>query len=138
MAYLAIADENGVVGIPAIMTWVGCEEREAVALTDELRALGLIRVAADLFYAPAIYEGRVPTERNGRRIPTLEMRRFVMDRDGHTCRYCGMTEGPMHIDHVLPHSRGGATALDNLVVACAPCNLKKRTRTPEEMGWRVG
>lgn len=40
----------------------------------------------------------------------------------------------MQFDHVLPHSRGGRTDLDNLVVTCAPCNFGRSESTLEEVG----
>ena len=35
-------------------------------------------------------------------------------------------------DHVLPHSRGGTSDLDNMVVVCAPCNFGRGNHTVEE------
>ncbi len=40
----------------------------------------------------------------------------------------------MQFDHVLPHSRGGRTDLDNLVVTCGPCNWGRNDATLEEVG----
>jgi 5-methylcytosine-specific restriction endonuclease McrA len=40
----------------------------------------------------------------------------------------------LQYDHVLPHSRGGATSLENLVVTCAPCNYGRSQWTLEEVG----
>lgn len=60
-----------------------------------------------------------------------------MERDGETCRYCGSKDGPFHIDHVMPWSRGGSNDAGNLVVACSTCNIEKSDRTPEEMGWHT-
>jgi len=42
----------------------------------------------------------------------------------------------MHVDHVIPESRGGKTEFDNLVVACEACNENKRAKTPDE--WNKG
>jgi hypothetical protein len=56
----------------------------------------------------------------------------IFDRDGHTCVYCGSADGPFHLDHIKPFSRGGPSTPENLCVACAPCNFAKRDRTPEE------
>jgi phage FluMu protein Com len=55
----------------------------------------------------------------------------VFDRDGFCCRYCGISvaEGAiLHADHVVPQSKGGPTTFDNLVTACADCNLGKTDR----------
>jgi hypothetical protein len=69
-----------------------------------------------------------------RRVPGY-LRDAVFQRDGYACTYCGDLSGPFHCDHVIPYSRGGATILSNLTTACAPCNLSKHARTPEE--WRA-
>lgn len=60
------------------------------------------------------------------------LRADVIERDGEICRYCGSTDGPWHIDHVVPLSKGGKSTLDNLVVACGPCNQSKGDRLIEE------
>lgn len=59
-------------------------------------------------------------------------RRTLINRDNHMCQFCGDTEGPLTIDHVLPRSRGGGTSWENCVVACLRCNHKKGNRTPDE------
>ncbi len=40
----------------------------------------------------------------------------------------------LQFDHVLPHARGGGSDLDNLIVACAPCNNGRSNLTLEEAG----
>ena len=60
-------------------------------------------------------------------------RRAVFARDEYRCQYCG-TSGRLTVDHVMPRSRGGRSAWDNIVTACAPCNLKKGNRLPVEAG----
>ena len=52
-------------------------------------------------------------------------------RDAFTCQYCGWGED-LTFDHVIPRSRGGRTSWENIVTACAPCNLRKGGRTPKE------
>ena len=62
-------------------------------------------------------------------------RRAIFARDGGRCAYC---KGPAEtIDHVLPRSRGGRHAWENVVAACARCNHTKGDRTPAELGWRL-
>ncbi|MFN4062299.1 MAG: HNH endonuclease [Paracoccus hibiscisoli] len=58
----------------------------------------------------------------------------VWARDGQTCAYCGTTEGPFHLDHIVPWSRGGDHSEGNLTVACAPCNWSKGSKSLDE--WR--
>jgi 5-methylcytosine-specific restriction endonuclease McrA len=52
-------------------------------------------------------------------------------RDAFTCQYCGSGQD-LTFDHVRPRSRGGRTTWENIVTACAPCNLMKGGRTPSE------
>lgn len=40
----------------------------------------------------------------------------------------------MQFDHVVPHSRGGRTDIENIVVTCAPCNYGKGDWMLEELG----
>lgn len=62
-------------------------------------------------------------------------RRGVLARDAHTCQYCGgMAET---IDHVVPRSRGGDHAWDNVVAACRRCNGAKRDRLVGETTMRL-
>jgi 5-methylcytosine-specific restriction endonuclease McrA len=62
-------------------------------------------------------------------------RRAVFARDGHRCQYCG--SAAENIDHVIPRSRGGPHAWDNVVAACRPCNTRKRDRLVEESGMKL-
>lgn len=66
-------------------------------------------------------------------IPT-SIKRSVFARDGERCVYCGETDGPFHLDHRTPWSRGGEHTAENLCVACADCNLKKGDMTETEWG----
>jgi 5-methylcytosine-specific restriction endonuclease McrA len=63
----------------------------------------------------------------------------VFLRDRFECQYCG--EGrPTHdltFDHVVPRSRGGDSVWENVVTSCAPCNLRKGNRLPEEVQMRM-
>lgn len=51
----------------------------------------------------------------------------VLRRDNFTCRYCGKgsPEVTLHLDHVIPHSKGGEDNEANLVTACERCNFGK-------------
>jgi len=52
-------------------------------------------------------------------------------RDRFSCQYCG---SPQHLtfDHVVPRRLGGRTSWENILTACAPCNMKKGGRTPKQ------
>ncbi len=51
----------------------------------------------------------------------------VMARDNFMCRYCGRVPPHvvLHVDHIYPKSKGGGDDYDNLVTACAECNMGK-------------
>ena len=59
-------------------------------------------------------------------------RRTLLSRDGYTCQYCGTTDSPLTIDHIVPRSRGGKSEWTNVVAACGPCNRKKGNRSLAE------
>jgi chromosomal replication initiation ATPase DnaA len=54
-------------------------------------------------------------------------------RDSFTCKYCGKAMNPLSdeltLDHVNPN---GNTTEDNLVTACAECNMRKGTKPVED------
>ena len=56
-------------------------------------------------------------------------RQRVFKRDGHVCAYCGIDEGIMHIDHIIPRKVGGDHALENLQVLCKSCNQAKAAKS---------
>src|SRR6059036_2331433 len=61
-------------------------------------------------------------------------RRALFARDEWRCVYCGSTAGRLTLDHVVPRSKGGESVWENVVTACAPCNLRKGDRLLEETG----
>ncbi len=66
-------------------------------------------------------------------------RKNLLRRDRYTCQYCHRTmpSGELTLDHVIPRSRAGATAWENLVACCHPCNNRKGSRTPDEANMKL-
>lgn len=60
---------------------------------------------------------------------------FIWQVEEHECYLCGsfITRQTVHYEHVIPLSRGGMHCLDNVRLACAPCNLGKGIRLLSEM-----
>jgi len=58
----------------------------------------------------------------------------VFLRDCWHCQYCNKPHKTHQLtfDHVVPRSRGGKTAWDNIVAACKPCNTRKGSKLPHE------
>ncbi len=63
----------------------------------------------------------------------------IFRRDGGRCQYCAklFPRSELSIDHVIPRSRGGKSAWENVVCCCVKCNRKKGGRTPEEAGMKL-
>lgn len=73
------------------------------------------------------WQGRLPPERRGRAVP-LGLRFEIIERDHFRCVACG--RGPathrglmLHVDHIVPWSKGGMTVAENLRALCVECNL---------------
>lgn len=59
------------------------------------------------------------------------LRFLVLARDNFSCCTCGASPAKdggitkLHVDHIIPWSRGGETTMDNLQTLCEKCNLGK-------------
>ena len=62
--------------------------------------------------------------------------RTIRERDGNRCQYTGKVLKPEQgsLDHVVPRSRGGKDAWENLVWSSKDVNAKKGNRLPQEAG----
>ena len=65
---------------------------------------------------------------------SLRLRFQVMRRDNFKCCICGASPAKdpsieLHIDHVIPWSKGGETSFDNLQTLCSVCNQGKSNLT---------
>jgi hypothetical protein len=60
-------------------------------------------------------------------------RQLVVARAGGACEYCRLLElatgVTFHVEHIVPRSQGGQTAMNNLALSCPGCNLTKGERT---------
>lgn len=121
------------------------------------------------------------TELDPIRAPSKTTKRAVLERDGYSCRYCGIpvidadirkflhklypdavpwvSNAPekqhaafscfwLQFDHIVPHSHGGRSDVENVVISCALCNFGKldytvnqldivdpRNRSPQQTPW---
>ena len=58
------------------------------------------------------------------------LRYQVLKRDSFKCCACGASPAKdssieLHVDHIIPWSKGGETTTDNLQTLCSRCNLGK-------------
>ena len=63
--------------------------------------------------------------------PPAFTRYNVFLRDRFRCQYCGSPH-ELTFDHVVPVSQGGKSTWQNILTACAPCNLRKGGKTPQQ------
>ena len=58
--------------------------------------------------------------------------RFIYERDGHCCHYCGKPASKWFgLDHVIALANGGDNTVENIVLSCHSCNASKwRSATP--------
>jgi len=91
---------------------------------------GAIRVPTVIV---AVNYARVPKKR-----PKL-CARAIRERDGNRCQYTGALLRPDEgsLDHVVPRSRGGADAWENLVWSSKAVNASKGNRLPHEAGLKL-
>lgn len=85
------------------------------------RATTMAGLVPNVAYAPATQAGE-------RQYISLSLRFRVLQRDEFRCQYCGGTPDKgyeLHVDHILPRSKGGKTELENLITACRECNIGK-------------
>ncbi len=108
------------------------EAREARKLEEEARAQ---RVAQRKYERRLKYLEQSPAIRSASR-PLKDHLIKEQSEDGETivCFYCEQVipVGESHLEHKKPISRGGTNSRRNLVLSCAPCNLRKGKKTHEE------
>jgi 5-methylcytosine-specific restriction endonuclease McrA len=103
------------------------EEESATFVHSSRRAMRLPSVIRLLEYRRIPHQTRALSRKN------------ILMRDRYTCQYCHriMSSSELTLDHVVPRSRAGESAWENLVACCHPCNNRKGNRTPEEAGMRL-
>jgi 5-methylcytosine-specific restriction endonuclease McrA len=63
-----------------------------------------------------------------------EAREYLLEKWGRRCAYCGATNVPLQVEHIIARARGGSDRISNLTLACKPCNTRKGTQTAAEFG----
>lgn len=56
-------------------------------------------------------------------------RQAIYARDGFACVYCQSRASALSLDHVVPRTKGGTHAAENLLTACLHCNFARGSRS---------
>jgi 5-methylcytosine-specific restriction endonuclease McrA len=108
--------------------WIILPIREQDEAVHTVR--GQIRVPTVIV---AVNYAKVPKKR-----PKL-CAKAIRERDGNRCQYTGRLLHPNEgsLDHVVPRSRGGKDAWENLVWSAKEVNQRKADRLPHEAGLKL-
>jgi 5-methylcytosine-specific restriction endonuclease McrA len=114
----------------SVLTWnewikLPCKEGEGITTVR-----GSVRIPKVIVLTAY---GKVPTS-----APRLTKKNIFI-RDENICQYTGrkVSKKDADIDHVIPLSRNGKNAWDNMVVCAKDVNRMKANRTPEEAGLKL-
>jgi hypothetical protein len=91
-------------------------------------AMELVRFDMQAMESPGI-EG---AEYQRGELSGFELREYLLAKWDHACAYCGATDVPLNLDHIVPRARGGSNRVSNLACACIGCNTEKSARPVEE------
>lgn len=76
-------------------------------------------------------EQRKQTAAYQRSLVTPSLRYEILKRDNYRCQICGRDQADgvkLHVDHIVPVSKGGKSVKSNLRTLCNDCNLGKGAR----------
>ncbi|MBI2944417.1 MAG: HNH endonuclease [Candidatus Wallbacteria bacterium] len=126
---------------------------------EPLRAIGWQRALILVFQGKVDvldeYEQLVHSPRRSYRLPSvIRLQAFVRTqfrhevrfsrenifaRDRFVCQYDGHRHPreQLTLDHVIPRHKGGRTDWDNIVTCCIPCNRRKGSKLPSQIGFRL-
>ena len=101
-----------------------CEGRDEVTGRELIEMLGLADDARSML---SNRSRRRPPLATGPRQATKPVRSEVIARDGLKCGICGtpVAQADIHLDHIVPWSKGGTTDAANLRVTHSRCNILK-------------
>ena len=118
-----------------------CTVRRAIILLGKGKAellenhRGELRTVSAVIEAPSIIRLVYLVKRPF--LPRKLSKKEVFLRDRFTCQYCGNKSQELTLDHVIPRRQNGSHSWNNVVAACAKCNLRKAGRTPVEASMKL-
>lgn len=112
--------------LEAFVVYINAEDNEGEQVKSEIIASDDIQSDKEKEVNENI---AMPKRRTSRNINT-RLRFKVLARDNFKCCACGASPAKdpaveLHVDHIIPWSKGGETELENLQTLCSKCNLGK-------------
>lgn len=138
-AYMEMSAPPSTVGGKAYRRRFGTWNKALAAFVERVNQDGDKEDEQDSDSGPAAIEDQEPKTPPSSRSPEeirdirLGLRFRVLHRDHFKCVLCGdhparNPECILHVDHVIPWSKGGRTSEDNLRTLCATCNIGRGNR----------
>jgi 5-methylcytosine-specific restriction endonuclease McrA len=62
----------------------------------------------------------------------FEIKEYLLQKWNRKCAYCGVTNVPFEVEHILAKSKGGSNRVSNLCLSCHSCNQAKGSKPVEE------
>ncbi len=108
---------------------IACQKFIEYKMDGEISSDNFVRVDNDEFLSHE-KNGKNGYSKESSRNFSLSLRLKVLNRDNFRCVYCGKSPATdfgtkLHIDHIVPFSKGGKSTLENLQTLCEKCNLGK-------------
>jgi hypothetical protein len=81
-------------------------------------------------------ESKQPSSRKTSKKINWRLRAAILIRDNCICKMCGASpaktpEVELHVDHIIPYSKGGETLEENLRTLCSKCNIGRSNQFTE-------
>ena len=101
-----------------------------VQASSALPRKGGVKGSAVVNVRPDVIKAKGQINKDAPLTVSWRVRHLVMKRDHFRCRACGSSPATdaaivLHIDHVVPVSRGGTSGPENLQTLCERCNIGK-------------
>ena len=112
----------------AFLNYINSEDVSEVSNEEATNSMSNVITALELHCPSA--KSQYSTTHKTRRDINLRLRFKVMQRDHFKCCKCGRSPATdptviLHVDHVIPWSKGGETVMENLQTLCLECNYGK-------------
>ena len=127
--YFTRNKKDGIFDIKFVVYW-HVENTARKAKTKKVYTFDDAKHIFNSYYRKNVKEDNVRSGwiQKERSLMTDSLRYDILRRDGFKCQICGATAQDgvkLHVDHIIPVSKGGKTEPSNLRTLCDRCNLGK-------------